>query len=72
MKSLLNLEELKLLENHPCVKPFNIIDELPTHPTKKYKLRKLSNIKRIVVHTTDWDTTPKVIAQFDIKKSYFC
>jgi hypothetical protein len=39
---------------------------LPRHPTKKYSLRKKSDIKRIVIHTTNWNTTPEVLAKYDI------
>lgn len=39
---------------------------LPRHPTKKNKLRKLSDISKIVIHTSDWETTPEVLAKYDI------
>ncbi|MAG39524.1 hypothetical protein CMI41_00970 [Candidatus Pacearchaeota archaeon] len=50
--------------------PINLIEELPRHPDKKYKNRKISKIKRIVVHTTDWKTTPLRIAEYDIKPNH--
>jgi len=46
--------------------PTDLKDELPRHPTKRYKTRPISKIKRIVVHTTDWATTPEKIAEYDI------
>jgi hypothetical protein len=52
------------------VTPIDIVGDLPVHPTKKYKLRELSDIKRIVVHTTDWRTSPKTIAIFDIEPNH--
>lgn len=52
------------------VKPIDISGSLPRHATKKYSLRKESDIVRIVVHTTDWDTTVERIAQYDIGKNH--
>lgn len=43
---------------------------LAKHPTKFYKERELSGIKRIVVHTTDWGTSPKRIAEYDVKPNH--
>ena len=58
------------------LKEFNI-DEvidltwgLARHPTKSYKQRKLSKVKRIVVHTTDWGASAKTIAEYDIKPNH--
>ena len=44
----------------------DISKELPRHKTRSYNWRARSKIKKIVVHTTDWNTTPKTIAQYDI------
>jgi hypothetical protein len=64
-------KQLKIYkEQYPDVKPIDISGDLPRHSTKKHKLRKLSDIKRIVVHTTDWDTTPKRIAEYDVGKNH--
>jgi hypothetical protein len=48
----------------------DISGTLPRHATKKHDIRDLSAIKRIVLHTTDWDTTPKRIAEYDIAKNH--
>jgi hypothetical protein len=48
------------------VKPIDIIDSLPRQTDAKYKQRLVSSIKRIVVHTTDWNTTPEKLARYDI------
>jgi len=45
-------------------------DKLPVHPTKRYKLRKLSDIKRIVVHTTDADWSIETLAKYDINPNH--
>lgn len=45
---------------------FDVIDSIPVHPQKKYEIRAISDIKMIVVHTTDWDTTPQKLARYDI------
>lgn len=52
------------------MKPISLIGELPVHPTKKYDTRAVSAIKRIVVHTSNWDTTPKKLAEYDITPYY--
>jgi N-acetyl-anhydromuramyl-L-alanine amidase AmpD len=44
----------------------NLVPTLPTHPKKKPKVRKLSDIKKIVVHTTDWNIQPLELAKYDI------
>jgi hypothetical protein len=48
------------------VKTKDISGRLPRHASKKHKLRELSSIKRIVVHTTDWDITPWRLAEYDV------
>lgn len=60
-------EQLELFkEGFGNVKPINVVDQLPRHPTKRHDLRLHSKIKRIVVHTTDWIVTPKDLATYDI------
>jgi hypothetical protein len=44
----------------------DLVPTLPTHPKKKPKIRKLSDIKKIVVHTTDWDIQPLELAKYDL------
>jgi N-acetyl-anhydromuramyl-L-alanine amidase AmpD len=44
----------------------DLVPVLPVHPTKKPKVRKLSTIKKIVVHTTDWNIEPLELAKYDI------
>jgi hypothetical protein len=44
----------------------DLVPTLPIHPKKKVKFRKLSNIKKIVVHTTDWNIEPLELAKYDI------
>lgn len=39
---------------------------LPRHATKIYDYRDISDISRIVVHTTDWACTPLELANYDI------
>jgi hypothetical protein len=39
---------------------------LSRHPTRKYKIRKISDIRRVVIHTANWATTPEVLAKYDI------
>jgi N-acetyl-anhydromuramyl-L-alanine amidase AmpD len=48
----------------------DLTEELARHPTKVYTKRALSKIKRIVVHTTDWTTTPQKIAEYDIEPNH--
>ena len=48
----------------------DISDTLPRNPDKKHDLRSLSDIVRIVLHTTDWDTQPKRIAEYDCGKNH--
>lgn len=47
----------------------NVVDissSLPRHKTEKYKIRKLEDIKRVVIHCTNWLTTPQKLAEYDI------
>ncbi len=44
----------------------DLVSKLPVHPKKKPDLRKFSEIKKIALHTTDWDITPEALAQYDI------
>jgi len=60
----------KALDLIELQEPIDLRDKLPRHPTKSYKTRSLSKIKRIVVHTTDWSTTPKTIAEYDVKPNH--
>ena len=39
---------------------------LPRHAVRKYDKRNISDIKRLVIHTSDWQTTPERIAKYDI------
>ena len=48
----------------------DISPEMPRHIEKKYDKRELNKINRIVLHTTDWDTTPKRIAEYDCGKNH--
>ena len=48
------------------VKPVDLVGSLPRHPTKRYSLRCLADITKIVVHTTNWDCTPDQLAKYDI------
>lgn len=41
---------------------------LPVHPSKKPSTRKA--IKRLVVHTTDWEITPEDLALYDIQPNH--
>jgi len=62
-----NLEQqLTLYTGGKDVKPMDISSELPRQKNNSYKRRKRSDIKRVVVHTTDWETTPQKIAEYDI------
>jgi hypothetical protein len=58
---------LTLLTGGLNMKPDDISSTLPRQETNSYELRKYSDIKRIVVHTTDWDTDPKTVAAYDIR-----
>jgi hypothetical protein len=44
----------------------DLTKSLPVHPKKKPDTRKSSEIKKLVVHTTDWNITPEALAQYDI------
>lgn len=48
------------------MRPVDISRELPRHPTKRYKKRRLSRVNKIVVHTTDRDWSIMQLAEFDI------
>jgi hypothetical protein len=52
------------------VKPEDLTDSLPRHPTKRYKKRDLSKINKIVVHTTDRDWTVQRLAEYDIQPNH--
>lgn len=58
--------QLELFKECGDVKPVDVSAQLPRHATKKHKTRKLTDIKRIVVHTTDWVVTPQDLAKYDI------
>lgn len=60
-------QQLELhLPGYTDVKPLNISGSLPRHPTKAYSKRSSFSIKRIVVHTTNWDTTVHKLAKYDV------
>ncbi len=46
----------------------NIVNELPVHPKEKYRTRKLTDIKRIVVHhsATGSNATPRAFASYHV------
>jgi N-acetyl-anhydromuramyl-L-alanine amidase AmpD len=44
----------------------DLVSQLPTNPKKKPKTRKLSSIKKLILHTTDWDIAPLELAKYDI------
>ena len=54
----------------------NIIDKLPKHPTRKWNQRKLTDIKKIIVHHSDTTATDdglkniKQIAQYHISPNH--
>lgn len=50
--------------------PKDITAKLPRHLTKVYDLRERSDIKRIVIHTSNWETTPEVLAKYDVTSYY--
>ena len=52
------------------MKIIDLSNSLPVHPTKKYKLRNLSDIKRVVVHTVNREWTPVRLATYDITPYY--
>ncbi len=47
----------------------DLVDILPKHKRKRYNLREISLIKRIVVHHTVSDATPKAIAKYHVKNN---
>lgn len=44
----------------------DLVPVLPIHLKKKPKKRDLASIKKIVVHTTDWNIQPLELAKYDI------
>lgn len=44
----------------------DLVKALPVHPKKKPDTRKVNEINKLVVHTTDWNITPEALAQYDI------
>lgn len=44
----------------------DLVSQLPLNSKKKPKVRPLSSIKQIIVHTTDWDIAPLELAKYDI------
>jgi len=57
---------VKAVAEEDGMKAIEIHSELPRHPRKEYQKRKLSKIKKIVIHTTDRDWTPRQVAEYDI------
>ena len=65
------MNQLELyLDGVLCYIPEDISAKMARHTTKKHDLRELSNIKRIVLHTTDWNTTPRRISEYDVAKNH--
>ena len=60
----------KLLKEFKVDELIDLSWDLARHPIKTYKIRKLSKIKRIVVHTTDWGASAKTIAEYDVKPNH--
>jgi len=71
-ESALNIHDLMLtyLGWYTDILPIDISKDLPRHPTKNYSVRSQSKIKRIVVHTSNWNTTPEKLAKYDITPYY--
>lgn len=44
----------------------DLTNTLPIHKTKTPKIRSLNKIKRLIVHTSDWNITPDALAKYDI------
>lgn len=44
----------------------DLVPELSVHPTKKIPKRSLSDIKKLVVHCTDWEITPQELVKYDL------
>lgn len=49
------------------MKPVDISATLPRQTENSYKRRERSDIELVVVHTTDWETTPEKVAAYDIR-----
>lgn len=47
-----------------------IINDLPRHPTRKYRKRTFKKINKIVVHTTDRDWSILELAEYDINPNH--
>ena len=60
----------KLMKEFDVPEIIDLSKGLARHPHKTYKQRKLSKIKRVVVHTTDWGASAKTIAEYDIKPNH--
>jgi len=65
-----NVNEKQILNKIHDLEYQDISFDLPHHPTKYYKTRKVSKINRIVIHTTDWVTTPQRLAEYDISPNH--
>ena len=65
----LDSKQLLLFTGGLDVKPLDISDVLPRHPTKKYKTRDESTIDLIVVHCTDRDWSVQQVAEYDTSGS---
>lgn len=55
-----------MLEDCKKVKPIDVSAGLSRHLTKVYDTRNISDLKRVVVHTTDWDVSPEKLAEYDV------
>lgn len=60
-------DQLMLFTGGIDVTPVDISADLPRQTEQSYKKRDLSAIQLIVIHTTDWDTTPQELAAYDIR-----
>jgi hypothetical protein len=60
----------ELMKEFKISEMIDLSRDLARHPNKVYRQRKLSRIKRIVVHTTDWGASAKTIAEYDIKPNH--
>jgi len=66
----MSIDYRKLLDEFDVPEPVDLSFSLARHQTKRYGHRDLHKIKRIVVHTTDWATSPKRIAEYDIEPNH--
>lgn len=48
----------------------DLVSVLPTNPKQKIKIRSTSSIKRLIIHTTDWDIEPRELALYDIAPNH--